>query len=440
MGCDMAVALGTATGNGPTLFGANSHRASTEPQGLRFVPGRTFTSGEALPTPFFQVPQVRQTLSVLAVRPNGSWGYVHGVNEHRVAVGCSDWQSRLQREGPGLLGLDLVRLTLERSHSAQQALDVLTDLIVRHGQGSFPGSPEGETGDHVFLIADTVEAFAVEAAGPAWAAQEICQVRAASDVGVIHQDWYRLAPGLGGRAIAEGWWADDGSKLDFVGALSQLPTGKASALRRWGRATLLLEQQNGHIDTAFVRQLLADHYEDTRFEVDPLAGPSKVKPLCQHATADENATAISSVAQLPADPAALPVFWVAFGPPCIGVYFPLLLDGDLPQAFSGEPAALFARSRQLARHLGTDGRRWLRLREEFGRLQARFDKDLQEFLGDAASLHRRGEVRELRRLAGGLMQNHVERFEENVQVLLAAERLEGREPAMAGVRRRLNGA
>ena len=109
----------------------------------------------------------------------------------------------LGQDHPGLLGPELVRLTLERSHSARHAVDVLTDLIGRHGQGR-----GGDGGDHIFLIADPEEAFAVEAADQVWAAQEIGQLRAVSDVAVLCQDWYRLAPGLADRAFRAAFEAE----------------------------------------------------------------------------------------------------------------------------------------------------------------------------------------------------------------------------------------
>jgi dipeptidase len=302
----------------------------------------------------------------------------------------------------------------------------LTDLIVRHGQGGGAGhSDEGEgegEGDHIFLIADPAEAFAIEAAGLAWAVQEIHQIRAASDVAVIRQDWNRLAPGLADRTITDGWWQEDGSKLDFVGALCETPTGKASALRRWGRAMLLVEQQNGHLDAGFLRRLLADHYDGTRYEVDPLEGPPTKTPLCQHALFEATAaTAVSGIVQLPPGEDALPVYWVALGAPCLGVYFPLLLEGELPQALAGEPAELWRRTQQLLQYCGSDRRRWQRLRERLGRLQTRFEQELDEFMMEAATLKQRGELPQLRRLAGSMMQSHVERFEETAQQLLMPE-------------------
>src|SRR5262249_52988824 len=142
--------------------------------------------------------------------------------------------------------------------------------------------------------------------------------------------WDRIAPGLSGLAIARGWWPQDGSKLDFAGALAPGGVDSAPALRRWGRATLLLEERNGQIDAAFLRRLLADHHEGDAIL------PSETT-LCQQATGGRGeATAASLVAQLGPEGESLPVAWCGFGPPCATVYFPLFLDGELPAAFQAE--------------------------------------------------------------------------------------------------------
>src|SRR6266852_4485967 len=90
-------------------------------------------------------------------------------------------------------GGDLVRLALERSHSARQAVDLLGELIERHGQSSPPGNCYPAGGDNGFLIADGAEAFAVETAGHHWVYQEIKEVRAVSNVCLIRQDWDRIS-------------------------------------------------------------------------------------------------------------------------------------------------------------------------------------------------------------------------------------------------------
>src|SRR5262249_18038354 len=156
-------------------------------------------------------------------------------NEHGLAIGSGRLRTKLAAEVPGLTGTALVRLALERSRTAAQAVDLITDLVERHGQGE-------EEEDSSFLVADPREACLIECAGSHWVLQEIGQVRAASSVSTIHQDWVRISRGLSGQVIGRGWWAADGSKLDF-GAVAPDAVGRDSALRRWGRATYLLEQQ-----------------------------------------------------------------------------------------------------------------------------------------------------------------------------------------------------
>jgi secernin len=414
MGGDTVVALGRATVDGYTLLGHNSDRPVGESQRLCQTPGRSHSAGEMVPAQCIQLPQARQTYAVLGHQPAGLWGYTHGVNEHGVAVGHTAWRSKLQGPRPGLIGTDLVRLTLERVRTAQQAVDLVTELVAHHGQGNFPDGPTAVEGDAALLVADAREAFALECAGSSWVMQEVQQVRAATNVGIVRQDWNRIAPGLASRAIERGWWPGDGSKLDFAGAVSAEPLGEASALRRWGRATLLLEQQSGHIDVAFLRRLLSDHYEGMQSEVDPLQPAVGPTPLCRHAHAAGGlATAASLVVRLGAEPGEVCVAWCAFGPPCAGVYFPLFLEGELPAAFTGAASeGLGRRVERLHAHLRQSPKRWEQARASFGLLQARIDQEAEEFVEEATALKRRGASAELQRQAGLFMQHHLERFEE----------------------------
>src|SRR5207302_1211080 len=152
-------------------------------------------------------------------------------------------QTKLACSDGALSASELCRLALERSRSARQAVDCLTDLIRRCGQGD---ARQRAGGDAAFLLADASEAFLIEAGGRYWVCQEAREVRAVSDVSTVHQDWDRICEGLSAEAIGRGWWNGDGSKLDFAAAVAATP--EELSLRRWGRATLLLEQQSGHID------------------------------------------------------------------------------------------------------------------------------------------------------------------------------------------------
>jgi secernin len=411
---DLVVALGRATVDGHTLFGQNSERTGRACPCLQVVRGRSFALGETVQTSSLQLPQPRQTWAVLGSRPHGAWGFQHGVNEHGVAVGRAPLRTRIKDAALGLRGTDLVRLALERSLTARQAVDLLTDLVSRHGQ-----APElGEAADgNVFLVADAAEAFAVEAAGCYWVYQEPREIRALGGLSTIRQDWSRIAPGLSEHAIAEGWWPADGSKLDFAAAVAPVPSGEDSpaALRRWGHTTLLLGEQNGHIDTAFLRRLLSDHPEGDDRRSGPSAADALIRrrPRTGHRDDPSGATAASLVVSLGPNEGRLRVAWCAFGPPCLSVYFPVFLEGDLPAAFTcstaeTSPDAFWWRLRGAAAAPGEDAKR----RDLLARLQERFDQDADEFAAEGATLRSRGEHVELQRQATLFLQHCLERFEE----------------------------
>ncbi len=396
MGCDMVVALGQATVNGQKLFGLNLHSPQPDWPIPRRLPGQCHSAGTTLRTSSHELTQVRQTFTVLGVGPRTDWGFSHGLNERQVAMGVARWQSKIGAANPGLAGTDLVRLTLERSHAAGHAVEVLTDLITRHGQNR-PGQPEGA--DHIFLIADGLQALVVEAAGSFWAAHECQQVRAVSDTAFIRQDWQRLAPGLADFAIAQGWWRSDGSKLDFGGNFAAPTPTHSWALKRWGRASLLLEQQNGHIDLWFLRRMLADHFEGV---VRPSAPPRRragLSPAVTDEVTEAPPTLLTSfLTSLSLEPDAVPMGWCAFGPPDQAVYFPIFLDGELPALFQPDNIGRGRFLRQPAPLEKAQTRR-----NALDLWQAQIDQKTEDFLAQARALKKDGNLAQLQRQATLLM-------------------------------------
>jgi hypothetical protein len=195
-------------------------------------------------------------------------------------------------------------------------------------------------------------------------------------------------------AIARGWWPQDGSKVDFAEVLGEAAPGDAAALRRWGRATVWLEELSGRIDAAALRRLLSD----------PADG------LCQLADEPRGpATTASLLVRLQAN--RPPLAWVAFGPPCLSVYLPACPLGELPAALAEtRGAGEWLRPVQAAAR--ADRRAAATLRAALGGLQARFDAMARDFLTEAAELSGRGEAGALARLAGSLAESALERLHE----------------------------
>src|SRR5437868_415654 len=95
MGCDMVVALGQATVKGQNLFGLNWHGPRAQWPLLRRLQGQMHAPGSVIKTHGQQVPQARQTYTVLGCGPRGGWGLTHGINENHVAIGMANWTSKV---------------------------------------------------------------------------------------------------------------------------------------------------------------------------------------------------------------------------------------------------------------------------------------------------------------------------------------------------------
>jgi secernin len=172
--CDSLVALGVATADGVTLFAKNSDRPPLERQLIEWSEPRLESTTRA--THIEVVGNDRKTLRCVISRPGWCWGAEHGVNEAGVAIGNHTIYTTLDPRSfpPALIGMDLVRLGLERADSAEAAVAVMTGLLDRYGQGG-TGHDVAIVGKDKpywssFLIADPHAAWMVETSGRTWSA------------------------------------------------------------------------------------------------------------------------------------------------------------------------------------------------------------------------------------------------------------------------------
>jgi secernin len=317
---------------GRTLFAKNSDRPVSEVQLIESIAARE--PGGVLRTQYTTIDD-RGAQAFLGSRPAWLWGCEHGVNDRRVAIGNErvftvDDPSLAQ---PALIGMDLVRLGLERGETAEQALDVMTDLLETHGQGGIADAANDEAYFSSFLIADPRSAWVLETSGRTWAAQPVVGGAAISNRISVGTEWTRgsadVRPGLTFDA-----WRDPKSwaALADIRLACTLPavTG-ADAVREPADLAALMRH---HGDRPWGRPG-GDPSDVSGLPQEQLGPNAEGFSVCMHLRGYQ-ATAASMICELTADTDAPLRAWVAPGSPCVSVFVPVFPPVAVPPALADE--------------------------------------------------------------------------------------------------------
>lgn len=329
-------------GGGRTLFAKNSDRPVREPQVVE--PYAPRPANGRLRTQYLELED-EGAHALMGSRPTWLWGFEHGINEQRVAIGNEKvWTIDDPHEAPpALIGMDLVRLGLERGATADHALDAMTELLEAHGQG---GSGEPDPPDPYwssFLIADPNGAWVLETSGRTWAARPVDDGVAISNRITLSTDWTRASRDVPAGADFDGWRnprtptgiADHRLRATrqcvATGAAALSPADLVAVLRHHGQRPWGAPGS----DPADVSLPPIDVQEDW-------SGVT----VCMHVR-DYQVTNASIVAELPADDGMAVRAWVALGSPCVSVYVPVFPPAGVPSEL-GDPEAWarFARLRE----------------------------------------------------------------------------------------------
>ena len=342
--CDTFVAVNSATADGAVILAKNSDREPNEAQALTYVPRAQHEPGSTLRCTYIELPQVPETHEVILSRPFWMWGAEMGANEHGVAIGNEAVFTREPYgKEPGLIGMDLLRLALERAGTARRALDVIVELLETYGQSGNCGFGHKLYYHNSFLIADPAEAWVLETAGKQWAAERVRDVRTISSGLTIGREWDLASTGLVERAVDKGWcWGRDSFDLARLYADPYM-TRLDGCRTRQPRSAALLQAQLGSITVQTMMSTLRDH--GAAAASDPAWDPGRgwlMDKICVHAglgPTRPSQSVASMVAHLTADG---PVVWVTgTSAPCTGIFKPVFLGGaGLPDA-APEPSGAY---------------------------------------------------------------------------------------------------
>jgi secernin len=336
--CDTFTVSAAHSRYGATLLGKNSDRPARETQVLRHLPARR--GGGRLRLAYVEIDDAPETIAHIGSSPYWCWGHEIGVNVHGVAIGNEAIFTRdvaaaaaADREGravqPGILGMELLRLGLERGRSAAEAVEVITDLVGRYGQygaGTVSKDRPGAAYDNSFIVADVTESWVVETTGRRWAARRVREPYwALSNEPTLRTDWDRASSDLFQHADEQGWRIGD--PLDFAATFVDPAVPLQVSHLRLQRARQMLAEavDQGGVGFNEARAVLSDHYEGTFLE-GPKFNPARpdFHTLCMHehpAGFTWGNTAASLIAVLPAD--GRPHFWWGATTPCTSLYIPV---------------------------------------------------------------------------------------------------------------------
>lgn len=320
---------------GRTLFAKSSDRPPREPQLIE--PHGARPTGSTLRTQYLSIADAGAP-AVIGARPDWLWGFEHGVNAHRVAVGNEQlWTVDDPTRSPeAFTGMDLVRLALEQGRSAEEALDAVTALLDAHGQGGVGDRDAGKAYYSSFLFADPHGAWVLETSDRSWAARRVDPAEggvALSNRISLSTDWTQASADVADAGDFDRW------------RRASSPTAHADKRLAVTRAAThaVADGDDASAGARDLAAVLRDH-DGPRWgrPGDPTSAVVALPPavvdrlgtgvsLCLHLT-EVQATTSSMIASLPREADEPLRAWFAPGSPCVAVFVPTFgLDGVAPE-------------------------------------------------------------------------------------------------------------
>jgi len=256
--CDTFVSLASASKDNTVIFGKNSDRPSNEAQLITYVPRTKHSKGEEVQCTHITIPQVNETAAILMSQPYWMYGCEMGCNEYSVAIGNEAVVTKEPLKQTGLLGMDLLRLGVERGKTAKEALEIIINLLEKYGQGG-AHFQKGVNYHNSMIITDCEEAYVLETAGDWWIVEIVKDFRSISNNISIQGRGDMRKKGIIQHAVEQGYCKDD-NDFNFKIIFSPSPLPEIFPLdSRDGCSLNQLAQNKGNITPGMMMSFLREH-------------------------------------------------------------------------------------------------------------------------------------------------------------------------------------
>ncbi|MBU1145806.1 MAG: peptidase U34 [Firmicutes bacterium] len=292
------------------FFGKNSDRSPNEPNLSLFVEPKDHLKTK-LKCTYIQVDQIKHSYGLVLSCPSWMWGAEMGINDQGVMIGNEAVFTKSKgKKKETLIGMDFLRLALERSSTAKEAITIIVDLLEKYGQGGNCGFDKHFYYDNSYLISDKTSSYILETSGKSFIVKEV------SDFGNISN---RLS-------INNDSFAKRNSEPIF--------THFSGSFHRSCMASSQLKSQDS-FDESKMMTILRSHYEkDTK----SLYTKGSLKSVCMHKSFLGDQTTASMIVH--SRPSIDTIWLTGSSTPCLSIYKPTFFGICIPPVFTSKEKSL----------------------------------------------------------------------------------------------------
>lgn len=311
--CDTLCVYHSSSENQTVLFAKNSDRSPNEPHLIIRIPEKNYTEESTLKLTYLTIPQVKHTYGAILCKPSWIWGAEMGVNSASVAIGNEAVFTKAKRGPNALTGMDLVRLSLERCNSAEKAVDLITSLLEKYGQGGNCGFDHEFYYDNSFLVVDPKEGYVIETSGKRWVVNKVSKKHAISNRLSIRSEHTRRG------GVEQGF--------DFAGKLTEPVYTFFSGSKQ--RLQSSYNSMQEPIDTEKMMAALRSHHPKDH---DCVFKRGSVRSVCMHAGGIVGDHTTGSLVAVLRENKPSTLWVTGSSTPCISCFKPVFVEID-----SGSP-------------------------------------------------------------------------------------------------------